>query len=250
MTFHSPLVSEVLNGVKRLQQRPQDHRLPIELPTLNRLLNAIPPRDTDSLTIRVGLMIGYYGMLRPSEWASNRCVNPDRERLLTLQSLSFHPDTLQPIAMSINLRIAKNDPFATGRLIHIPRNPNTNHPCPVRETLQMLVARFGSLTALTPLIGRSDQPLLLLSRQRTLSTAVARRRLREACREIGIDDMRHTLHSLRIGAATYLARQGVPVDDIRRLGGWRSTAVQGYIRLDREWALTTALFLCKPNPSP
>ena len=246
LNFDSSIVREVLQGVRRIQQRPQDRRLPIELPTLNNLLNTITPFDLDNITVRVGFMIGYYGLLRPSEWASNRATNPDTERLLTLRSLVFEPNIYYPQSMSFNLRMAKNDPFAVGRRIYIPYNPS--QPCPVTETIVMLMFRFGSLQAAEAQVGNSDEPLLLLSRNRVLSTADARRRLREACRQINIDDTRHTLHSLRIGAATYLARQGVHLDDIRRLGGWRSMAVQGYIRLDKEWALATAVFLGKKNP--
>ena len=228
-----------------LQQKPQDQRKPIELPLLNKIVSAITRNTLDNATLRVGLMIGYYDMLRPSEWAADRSINPSTDRLLTLQTLTFYPNIYQPTAMSFNLRIAKNDPFGVGRQIYIPANPNQNQPCPIRETLHMLVLRFGSLQTANMHIGRSSQPLLLLSRQRTLSLALARRRLRELCQSLGIDDLRHTLHSLRIGAATYLARQGVPTEAIRRLGGWKSMAVQGYIRLDKEWALQTALFLSK-----
>ena len=247
LNFHSSTVKEVLNGVRRIQQRPQDQRSPIELPTLNNILNAIAANNLDGITIRVGLMIGYYGLLRPSEWAADRCINPNTDRLLTLRTLVFEPNIYYPTSMSFVLKISKNDPFAVCRRIYIPRNTNPNQPCPVTETIVMLVLRFGSLEAAASRVGQCDEPLLQLSRNRVLSTALARRRLREACQLINIDDTRHTLHSLRIGAATYLGRQGVPVDDIRRLGGWRSMAVHGYIRLDREWALATAAWLCNTN---
>ena len=48
------------------------------------------------------------------------------------------------------------------------------------------------------------------------------------------DTRAYGFHSLRAGAATQSAREGVPEQHIKLHGNWRSGAVQAYIRPDTE----------------
>ena len=48
---------------------------------------------------------------------------------------------------------------------------------------------------------------------------------------IGLDPSKYKPHSFRIGAATSAIQMGYSDDFVRKLGRWKSDAVQGYIRL-------------------
>ena len=48
------------------------------------------------------------------------------------------------------------------------------------------------------------------------------------------DDKDYGFHSLRAGAATASAKAGVPEDQIKLHGNWKSDAVKAYIRPDEE----------------
>ena len=46
----------------------------------------------------------------------------------------------------------------------------------------------------------------------------------------GIESSKYKSHSFRIGATTALSMAGYPIDEIKNLGRWKSTAYKSYIR--------------------
>ena len=48
---------------------------------------------------------------------------------------------------------------------------------------------------------------------------------------LGLDSTRYKSHSFRIGAATHAAAKGFSEEAIKRMGRWRSNALQNYIRM-------------------
>ena len=65
-----------------------------------------------------------------------------------------------------------------------------------------------------------------------LSPVVFVKRMRTALSASGCDTTRYVGHSFRRGGATWAYKVGLPVDTIRMLGDWRSSAFQAYIALD------------------
>ncbi len=55
--------------------------------------------------------------------------------------------------------------------------------------------------------------------------------LRKALQQCGIKADSFGTHSFRIGAATTAALNGVPAEEIKKMGRWRSNAFQSYIRV-------------------
>ena len=47
---------------------------------------------------------------------------------------------------------------------------------------------------------------------------------------LGLTHCNYTPHSLRRGGATFYAEQGLPLDEIKKLGMWKSEAIQVYLR--------------------
>ena len=53
--------------------------------------------------------------------------------------------------------------------------------------------------------------------------------LKEAIRHIGLDNNNYDTHSLCIGQAKDLQRNGLSVEDIKQMGRWKSNAVFQYL---------------------
>ena len=54
--------------------------------------------------------------------------------------------------------------------------------------------------------------------------------LTKSLKYAGIESSKYKAHSFRIGATTALSMAGYPIDEIKNLGRWKSTAYKSYIR--------------------
>ena len=63
----------------------------------------------------------------------------------------------------------------------------------------------------------------------SVSYKAAAEQLKAEVKRLGLGNI--SLHSGRIGAATAGARAGMAREDLKACGGWRSDAVDGYIRV-------------------
>ena len=57
-----------------------------------------------------------------------------------------------------------------------------------------------------------------------------RKILKEAIKNINLDETLYDMHSLRIGRASDLIKCNHTVEEVKRLGRWKSNAVYKYIR--------------------
>ena len=74
----------------------------------------------------------------------------------------------------------------------------------------------------------------------------ARADLRWLLGQAGVaDSERYGLHSMRRGGATYLLAAGAPWSEVKKLGGWRSDALQLYDARGADLAVSLAKFLSK-----
>ena len=118
--------------------------------------------------------------------------------------------TLQPSSLRVRIKASKTDPFRQGGFIHIGR---AQPPlCAVDAVLAYLVRRGNAL----------GQVFLLQSGSLTSW-------LRQMLEGAGIPG-NFSSHSLRIGAATVAARNGILDYVIQKPGRWTSNAYQLYIR--------------------
>ena len=77
----------------------------------------------------------------------------------------------------------------------------------------------------------SYQENLFIFRDKSPVTAdQARKVLRYALDKIGIESNLYDMHSLRIGRASDLIKYNYTIDEVKRLGRWKSNVVYKYIR--------------------
>ena len=75
------------------------------------------------------------------------------------------------------------------------------------------------------------QPLFQFSPGHQLTQRQVLEFLRRALKAVGEDSMSFGTHSFRIGGFNRLFHMGVPIEVIKRLGGWSSDAWREYLRV-------------------
>ena len=142
-----------------------------------------------------------------------------------------------PSYLAIRIKASKTDPFRQGVTINLGR---TNYRiCPVAAVLSYLVKR-----------GPTPGPLFTFNDGRYLTHDRFVRAVREALTATGVDTVKYTGHSFRIGAATTAANCGIQDSLIRTMGRWESSAYTLHIRTPRERICTVAATLVQPGRLP
>jgi len=216
-------LNQVLRGIKICQAKTgtgaQQIRHPITPDALRRIKAAWEKEgiDQDKIMLWAAFTICFFGFLRSGEICSGADGPFDPTSDLTPQDIEI--DSIQnPQILRIRLKHSKTDPFREGSDIFVARTQN--ELCPVSAVLAWLTNREADRT--TPLFYfQSGAPL-------TRSTFVTR--FKAALTTAGIDAARFSGHSFRIGAATTAARKGLSDSTIKRLGRWKSSAYQRYIK--------------------
>ena len=102
----------------------------------------------------------------------------------------------------------------------------TNILCPVSA---WRIYRYSYLNATY----KNENPLLLEVKNGNITPFSCDRlrfKLKEIFTEGGFADLSYTPHSLRRGGTSFFADCGVPLQDIKRHGLWRSEAIEVYLR--------------------
>jgi len=182
----------------------------------------------------MAFMTCFFGFLRSGEICleTNDLFDPARD--LTFSGCwSRQPRRSQ--APETPSKTFKDRPYSEGSDIFISRT--YNELCPLSALLAWLTQRESD--ARSPLLYfQSGVPL-------TRSTVVIH--FKEALTTAGIDPMRFTGHSFWIGPATTAAKKGLSDSAIKRLGWWKSSAYQRYIKPSPSTLGTLASALSRPN---
>ena len=165
--------------------------------------------------------LGYYGLLRVGELtksdhvirAKNMSLATNKKKILIiLYSSKTHLPGNKPQKIHI---IANNDE-KSGKY----RN---RHFCP-----------FDLITDYIAMCGldiESDEEQFFIYRDKSpILPAQASNLLKEMIKKLRLDPSLYGMHSLRIGRTTDLIKFGYSIDEVRRMGRWKSNAVFTYIR--------------------
>ena len=199
-------------------------RFPIKKGLLNLLLLEIERKLAAQpyleILYKTIFCLAYYGMMRIGELAKGshtvlaKDIHVSRERgrmLLLLHSSKTHGKGSKP--QKIIIKANFND-TTVGK---------TRSICPFEVISFYLEARGNYLSMQEPLFIFQDKSPVLPSH--------VRRILRSLLRKLNLNPKLYDTHSFRIGRATDLAKHGTDVEEIKRLGRWRSNAVYKYLKL-------------------
>lgn len=209
------IVKKLLEGCKRIRPR-KDVRAPITEEILSKICIVLPDicySSYESCLFKAAYLTAYYGLLRVSETVFTSQIQADRP----LQSSDVQVIE-SSLALIISIRVSKTNQAGPPTVLRIPasRDPTL---CCVRAVQHYLSIRPHSRYFFCHVNGA---PLT-----RTQFSGI----LTKAIRVISLPTELYSSHSFRIGRATDLAAKGVSSDAIKKLGRWRSNAVERYIRL-------------------
>ena len=92
--------------------------------------------------------------------------------------------------------------------------------------------------------GPKEGPLFMFKDGRFLTRQRLVDALKEALQEAGIDQAKYSGHSLRIGAATTAAANGLEDSIIKTLGRWKSIAYLRYVQIPQNQLASYSKMLC------
>ena len=233
--FSQGRLERAVRGIKRsLGLRPATSKLPITLPLLRAILEALPRSSSlsawDRQVVAAAFAISFACFLRCGEvtWDA---ANPTS---LLVGSITWHA------AYAILLLPAsKTDPFRLGAPLVVPRVGGIK--CP-----------YAALRLICPPERHASVPLFgLQDGLRPLTRSTFLHHLRLAISHLGLDTRQYAGHSFRRGAATWAAAQGVDADTIKLLGRWTSDCYRRYVdrtATERRTMVASALYSVRHGP--
>ena len=165
--------------------------------------------------------LGYYGLMRVGELTMSKHVvkavnvhlatNKDK-LLLVLYSSKTHSEANRPQ----KIKIVSNKSEKSGK--YLQRNF-----CPFKIIRHYLKIHGGYESV--------AEPLFVFRDKSKVASEQARKLLRICLKNLGLDATLYDMHSLRIGRASDLIKFHYSIEEVKRLGRWRSNVVYKYVRM-------------------
>ena len=162
----------------------------------------------------------YYGMMRISEVVSSdhvikakdvHCALNKKNILIVLYSSKTHGKADNPQ----KIKITANEDVKSGRYIH-------RNFCPFSLMQGYLNAR-GKYS-------HDTEQFFVFSNKEPVEPIHTRKLLKDVISNLGLNSDYYGMHSMRIGRTTDLIKYNYPIDEVRRMGRWRTNIVFKYIR--------------------
>lgn len=218
VTRADPLVERVVRAARKRQAKPRAARFPVTAPILARALECLDPNSYTHAVYRFAWCLVYALLLRMGEAA------PNRRQYRELFPRAHQWRATGPNSAEFTLLGSKTDVFRDTITLSVWR---TDSPlCPIAAYERMVSLRGRPLDPADFLFGINGAPLYYDSSVRALRHCLVWANNRY---QLGIDPERLGGHSLRRGAASWLARLGFSDTVIQWAGRWRSWCFRLYI---------------------
>ena len=220
MVFDSHKWALTLRALKFANRTAFDDSSVVTLPHLLRLVR-VCDIDFALWPLRLVLLFGYMGYLRVSNLAPSTATSMDVTRHTTWSDVWSSDDG---VLLSLKWTKTRQD-VSSSAVIPLPELGNSEL-CPLRAWRSY--KRHLSDIEVTP-----DSPLLLTTvhpKGRTITIPMVRALLRRAAEAAGLSSFQYTPHSLRRGGASCSFDLGLPLENIKFHGTWKSNAVDSYLK--------------------
>ena len=164
--------------------------------------------------------LAYYGLMRVGEVTLSdhvvkaKDVHAGRNKdnlLIILYSSKTHNQGMRPQ----KIKIISNRNERSGQYVK-------RHFCPFQLTNEYFELRGGFDT---------DEEQFFIFRDRTpVSPCHARKVLKDVLQNLGLEHENYGMHSFRVGRASDLIKYHYTIEEVKKMGRWRSNAVYRYIR--------------------
>ena len=235
--FKVPLtrLEYILKGIKRCEAQQgsgKTERLPIS-PSIMRKIRGVwelSGSDPDVVMLWAACCVAFFGFLRVGELTVPSDSSYDPSVHLSQSDIAVD-NPAAPMVIRVSIKQSKTDPFRHGVNIFLGRT--SSDLCPVAALLNYLVAR-----------GSNPGPLFQFKDGRVLTRQRFVRAVKEALQQAGVEQSKYNGHSLRIGAATTAAANGLEDSIIKTLGRWKSVAYLRYVQIPRDELASYSKLLC------
>jgi integrase len=219
----------LLKGVTNVHAstgRPAPIRHPITTDIAERLIAHCT--DTfDGITLKAAICVALAGFLRVDDFTSSSWSSDSYLTHVSRGSVSFAND-------SVTLLVPRTK---TEQNVSIPMPATNDATCPW-SALHTLFDRFP-LPCDAPLFGRSH-PSAYIDKGGHFTSTFFRNQLHACLVKAGLDPTRFNTHSFRRGAAQVAAAVGLPEEEIKLLGRWKSNSYWKYISPEQDRRLQLA----------
>ena len=220
----SPLVSDVLAGLKKRLFKPRVCKEPFLLVHIHKFLTVM---DTTSLTDSrntVLIVLAFYAFLRSDE----------------LLSITFKDVKFVKTHLELYIAKAKTDQLREGRSVLVAKLEGKFCPVSIVQSYYLKAQKYSKLTDfLFRRIIIQEKEAILYSKNVKITYSNLRDIVVRKVGQIGLCSKNYGTHSMRAGGSTLAANNGVPDRLFQRHGRWASVeAKNGYIKDNTEAKLS------------
>ena len=204
-------------------EAPPNRKRPFTLEQVRRLADYCQLRGLLGFTLKLAIVLGFFGLLRISNLVPSTVKSFDPSRHPTQADLTMEEPGLQ-----FAQRWSKNRQTQLPSHV-VPRVPIPQLVDDPLDHVKAMMELFNLTSSATP-----QEPMLLVPTPDgcyyVLDQKCLRSEFRKALIACDLDPRHYTPHSLRRGGTTLLHGSGATLDDIKWQGLWRSQAVNQYIQ--------------------
>ena len=211
------IIKKLKEGCKRQDKR-SDCRRPITLPILrqlSQLLQGLCQSTFESSLFRAAFLLAFFGFLRVGEFTVTS-KNGDVSNILSRGDIIINHGP--PEFMEATIRFSKTDQYGESTTLNFTRGTDPLL-CPVNAMIDYLRVRPST-----------EGPLFIHFGKDPMTRYQFDSMLKRGIKAMGLCPTLFSPHSFRIGAATSAAVSGIPMDIIKSIGRWQSSAVKLYVR--------------------
>ena len=216
----SHLFKKIMKGAQRVCRSSKFSRLPLTKSHIRDILLVLDRCDfsvEDARMFSAALLMGYFGLLRASEYLRSSTNNSSFLRVKDVKFICSTCST-KPERMKLRLRKTKTRQF---ECTYVNIFSQDSVYCPVIMLQKYLANRI---------LG-TDSPLFCFARA-PVFVKDFNAMLKHALKIAGYDPLKFSSHSLRSGGATIAADANVPSWTIKSMGRWKSNSYLTYIKQD------------------
>lgn len=210
-------VIKILEGYRRSKPS-HDTRMPITYEILVEIslkLSSVCNSQFESILFKAAYTLAFFGLFRVGELVFSSAFMADAP-LLELDIIQYEPNK------SFKVRLRRSKTNQQGVPVIVPIAATGTSVCPVASMNDYLRVRPKNVNCKYLFCHLDGSPLSRYQFGAVLTKVIRTTRYPSAG---------FKTHSFRIGAATWLAQQGVSYNSIKKMGRWSSDAFLRYIRL-------------------
>ncbi len=207
-------VQLLLRAIPLNKRHVSQQKKPITKRQLTQMCQLLDRQGKLGLVIKTAILFGYFAFLR----ASNLC--PDKPENFDITRHFCRSDVeIQDTGLKIKLKWAKNMQHSLQPLT-VPIVAVPGHTIDPLQAYKDMIKEIPC---------HHSQPLFMLNDHEPLVVSKLRSIFSLLCKNVGIDETKYSIHSLRRGGATHCYQKGANLLDIQRHGAWSSLAFHDYI---------------------